>query len=244
VEPGTATGQVWDTEAFVLTSLIDDAGIAPTVYDLSMVGGWDFLNGRGSWRSGDLFVDVDGDAIWGEPGIGGGDTGLTTELNQWGYDYVYDVNWGASTWDLYRIDAADTLLEVYYGINEESNPWRYHSGGTSIATGGAVASASGDDAWTNTLVDSGVGFLGGQHYSVTVDLDWIIYDMYLLNGGPIEDPVQFITHFTEECGNDNLMGVFEVVIDRPPDVPEPSTLVLLGVGIGGVLMRRRLRNLF
>ena len=51
VEPGMQTGQYWDLEGFFLDGSM-----------LSMVGGFNFKTGRDGYTSGDIFIDIDGDA--------------------------------------------------------------------------------------------------------------------------------------------------------------------------------------
>ena len=59
VEPGMLTGQSWDLEGFLLNGNI-----------LSMVGGYNFKDGvmynRDLITSGDIFIDVNGDAKYGK----------------------------------------------------------------------------------------------------------------------------------------------------------------------------------
>ena len=62
-EPNTLTGQHWDLEAFFLDGTL-----------LTLVGGFDFENGvtdkyGRDWAPGDIFVDIDGDAVFPVPDI-------------------------------------------------------------------------------------------------------------------------------------------------------------------------------
>lgn len=98
---------------------------------------------------------------------------------------------------------------TYYGINYGSGPWRYVPDGdlNLISSGHSIIYQTG-------ISDGDVGLLGGTHNAVTVDL------------GFLGSNVTFISHFTMECGNDNLMG--------RGVIPEPGTLLLLGSGMLGL----------
>lgn len=197
VEPGDSEGQVWDLEGFFLNGT-----------KLTMIGGYDFKNGVGDFASGDIFIDVNGDAKYG-PGTGGG-FGNTIVTNTFGYDYVFDLDFAAMTYNLVAIDSRSTVKNVYYEKNQGSNPWRYDGGGTVLASGAIT--------YTGGLTDAQTGFQGGTHNAATVDLS------------PISSAISdgFIAHFTMQCGNDDLMG----------GTPEPATVVLLGLGLLGVITLR------
>ncbi len=193
VEPGNRHGQAWDLEGF----FIDNAS-------LTMIGGFDFVNGQGNITSGDLFIDIDGDAQYGPANRRSG-SGYTTVQNSFGYDYVFDLDFDSMSYTVFSLNQATTTT-VYYRQNDESNPWRYESGGEEIL--------DGTIGYITGLTDQETGFTGGYHNAVTVDLSFL------------GDNVDFIAHFTMGCGNDNLMGQ-----GTTSAVPEPATFALVGIGL-------------
>jgi len=197
VEPGMIHNQDWDLEGFFLDGTT-----------LTMVGGWDFVNGvvGYSFTSGDIFIDVDGNAQYGA----GADPSVTNR----GYDYVFDVNWGVNnnigSYNVYALDGGSTLHDVYYYNSPESSPWSFDWTDEGLLSSGSFLYSPG-------LSDSQTGSSGGTHYSVTG------FDLSFLAPG-----TEFISHFTMECGNDNLMG------SGTTPVPEPATMFLLGSGLIGL----------
>ena len=222
-EYNTICDQTWDLEAFYLT------GSA-----LSMVGGWDFVNGIAHdlgdygipdvFESGDVFLSLGPTApLYGDPippEVQPGD-GYYPIPNSFGYNYVIDVQWqtetGVIAYDIYAITEAD-LVSVYYNQNEDANPFRLLLPTTYVPkplfTG------------TTSMVDLGKddynGLTGGQHYGVAFDIAAVL-DM-------ARDKDVLYAHFTQECGNDLLMG-------RQDDlsVPDAGTMVLLlGLGLSAL----------
>jgi len=205
VEPGMQHGQIWDLEGFFLDG-----------DSLSIVGGYDFVNGHSNFLSGDLFIDIDGDAIFGD--IHGTTNGNIEVDNTFGYDYVLDLEYDGvdNQWDytVYEIVESSRVLTAFYKQNQGSSPWRYVSGGTEVVGAGNSANYMTD------LSNSDVGFLGGDHYAIQgIDLSFL--------GDDINN---FTASFTMGCGNDHLMG---------DPVPEPSTIILLGLGILGLVGFRK-----
>jgi len=192
VEPGNVWGQSWDLEGVFIK---DDT--------LSLVGGYDFKNGCYSYnagrtfRSGDIFID--------------------DLSNGSGYDYVLDLNFSNSNYDVIQLVGSYGLSNVYYYANRASNPWRLSYGGTLLLDNEELFYGSG-------YSNAATGFTGGSHYLLQVNLSFLSEGDYLV-------------HYTMECGNDNLMGSFSV----QTEVPEPISLALVAMGGLGILRMRRSR---
>ncbi len=243
VEAGCIAAQRWDLEGFFVDRSTDT---------LSMVGGFDFINGRDGYKSGDIFLDIDGKLSYGtditpvptvqHPNPQTYDpNGYSSVNNIFGYEYVVDIDWENYNWEtktgtynIVDIDlnndglaGGETLVEVYYGQNEESNPYRYLSGGK----------VTGSGTFTYQTNVTGTGFLGNGTQPVSADNthNKVVFDSFFDVWFDAGLPVSTATlHFTEGCGNDTLMGKTAVV-----PVPAAAGMGLLGSILLGIVRRRK-----
>jgi len=208
VEPYAATGQMYDMEAFFLDE-----------EKLTIVSGYNFWSPPYNMLPGDLFVAI-GDpstVLYGDPIQNTTDNG-TAIPNSFGWDYVFDMNFTAMTYSLYAINGQSLVSTINTDGMGESNPWRYASGGQFITSG------TFDRSWAGTLTDAqvGNGLLGGAHYGVSLDLS-------VLNLAP---ETEVTVHWTEQCGNDNIMGNGTTPPNELPD--GGSSVLLLGMALIGI----------
>ncbi len=204
VEPGMAIGQAWDLEGFFLDNT-----------SLFMVGGFDFVNGYSGIRSGDIFIDVDMDARYGD--IHGSSDGNVTTNNSNGYDFVLDMDFASQTYNLFKIVEQTRVVTSYYKQNQGSNPWRYDSGAHFLGAGFFSYNPEFVVKEANSFFHD-----NQDHNVVMVDLG-LFMELTGMDG-------EMLFHFTMGCGNDNLMGRGFLPVPNP----EPGAMVLLGFGLLGL----------
>lgn len=108
------------------------------------------------------------------------------------------------------------------------NPYRILEG-----NGGALQYGTGAAAGLTATVDWDYGVgpgLAHNFLEMCIDLDGSLESSIGTGGLGL--------HWTMQCGND-VINVADNVPLAPPPVPEPSTLVLLGMGALGVVLRTR-----
>ncbi|MBI1842561.1 MAG: VPDSG-CTERM sorting domain-containing protein [Verrucomicrobia bacterium] len=226
-EPGTASGQAWDLEAFSLNGS-----------KLKIYSGYNLLAGEKPYGLGDLFIDVDGNANW-MPGADNHISG-TTDNSKFHYDYV--VHWnarsgtsiGTGTYDIYKIadNASVKFKETVF--KSGSNPWTLivpekYTEASMVKLGSGIMPVVVDTHAVVTL-DDGSTVIGG---SATTPHFIGALDMSFLPVGSLGNN-KTLFHITMECGNDALVG-------RVPD--SGSTLALMGAAMSGLaFIGRRARR--
>lgn len=105
-----------------------------------------------------------------------------------------------------------------------STPWQVDTGNASLI-GNVTAMSYVNNAW------GGVGENGDfDHNIYEFSFDASAWWGQIINGG-------YTVHWTMGCGND----VADLVV-APSVVPEPATMTLLGLGLAGIALRRRMRK--
>jgi hypothetical protein len=168
VEPNCSWHQGWDLEAFEFN---------PQTWELSLVGGFDFINGFEGMAPGDVFFDVNGLP---------------------GYDYAmkcHPMDGNGYGGVLFELNEDAVLGEVLYPQNAASNPWRLVRGGDVVDPDVSVSYQA--NASNNSLVES-LGLTGSFHNMLTVDASFL--------EGLCAPGDGFTVHYTMECGNDNMKG--------------------------------------
>ncbi len=224
--PNTVVGQQWDLEGMYLNG-----------NSLTLVGGFDFRNGANVpsvdpnryYKSGDIFIDVTGDAKFGFANNHGSGLGGTT-ANTFGYDYVIHFDTSLTQYSVMAIDGTSIVARAT--DVSSTNPWKWVSGGQEILSNQSLQYGLLGSTVVSNLTSFGSPTTGLQghggnnnHYYLTVDL------------GFLPTTTLATLHYTMECGNDNLMG--QTAIVSVPDLSATASLLLLGLAPLVALRRRR-----
>ncbi|MEW6157025.1 MAG: hypothetical protein AB1813_06305 [Verrucomicrobiota bacterium] len=183
---------------------------------LYMIGGFDFVNGNSGFKSGDIFIDTNNSFSSGPLS-----PGQFEPNSSYGYEIVLDLDFSALTY-VARVLSGASVLETVTFDQLLSNPWRYSSGDLGTLASGLLTYQTGlTDAQIATLY--GIALSGGSHNVVGIDMSWY------------SNP-NLATHFTMQCGNDNLVGKIGGGITVPDG---GMTVMLLGMGLAGLAVAAR-----
>ena len=250
VTTGCYTGQNWDLEAILLGDGINT---------ITLIGGYNWTLGYGSPKTtaGDLFLAFENYTT--ETVIGGDNptspatpqsytTGAIKET--FGYDYAFDVNWATGSYVIRYLNAgvATVLQKTSYSNdgNQDSNPASWVSGGTEVFTanpGSVVMTTYATDSAVNSVFGtelSGAGSLTDayNHYAVTFDLSPIWDSLLSSNLVAKGNDIGLFAHITQSCGNDTMFATQDLSIPQEHNVPEPTTMALLAMGLLGTFARK------
>jgi hypothetical protein len=213
VSPGCETGNQWDLESTLLDGAKLSIVSSFNLKDGQFASGW-----NQTFTSGDIFIDVNGDAKnASNPAVG--DLTYSTFPNSLvNYDYVFHLDISNNSYTVFQLNPSSVLSNVYWdNYNSQGNPLAYVSGGTQL--GGAHSL----NYQTNLSDNAALGYTSWEsstkHNEVTVDL---------ANLG-LADGQQFTSHFTIGCGNDVAVG------KGTYRVPEPGSLSMVLIGLLSLL---------
>jgi hypothetical protein len=209
VSAGCETGNQWDLESTLLDGSQLSIVSSFNLKDGQLASGW----GK-TFTSGDIFIDINGDAKnASNPSVG--DLTYSTFSNSLvKYDYVLHLDFSANTYTAFQLSDASIVSNVYWdNYNSQGNPLAYVSGGTQIGNTHSLTYQ------INLADNAALGYTSWEsptkHNEVTVDL---------ANLG-LTGSHQFTSHFTIGCGNDVAVG------KGTYSVPEPGSLSMVLIGL-------------
>jgi hypothetical protein len=129
-----------------------------------------------------------------------------------GWDYVVTQN-AQGVWGLYRLDYSDI---IYTTVALQYNPAGYIF--------------RNNQAWKQ-INDGDENYIGAATYTLGTNSLTFTFNT---GNAFFSNEVGF--HWTMQCGNDVIEGLAEIPTSR---VPEPATMLLLGLGLLGVAAIRR-----
>jgi hypothetical protein len=174
--------------------------------------GWQFEK----MKPGDLFLDTDANGSWDYVVSSYNGRSNADEVNK----YI-----PTGTVALFGISKTSSLLETGHNDNPSGAYWS-----------GYGFRNDHPFAYTGLTDNLGTGSIAGGYYNASP----LVFNLPLVQ---LPFGTQLTIGFAENCANDVVLATIDVPPDPgPPAVPEPSTLILLGLGLTGIGAYRKIRS--